>query len=252
VQNDPVNFVDPTGLDGIVIDTGPPVTVIGNVSGSIGNSMAGLGVLEGSPLDAILVVTIGDSIVGGGDPQNTIPTGHPSQKLSGCTFNVSLSNNNLLDSKQLQAMKNEIGRIFATAGQEINFVSSNADYYLNINAHGANYTNKPNAVGITYLNGSTVTNNGRVFVDRLTASAASDSSSATAFNQDSNALAIGLGRAGTHEIAHYFLQQNYDSSKISGVMHNGFKGVQWFGNSTQGLWKFTPTQIKQLNRLCGR
>jgi hypothetical protein len=76
VQNDPVNFVDPTGLDGIVIDTGPPVTVIGNVSGSIGNSLAGLGELgrEGSPADAILVVTIGDDIGGGGgDPQNPAP-----------------------------------------------------------------------------------------------------------------------------------------------------------------------------------
>jgi RHS repeat-associated protein len=69
VQNDPVNFVDPTGLDGIVIDTGPPVTVIGNVSGSIGNSMAGLGVLEGSPLDAILEVTIGEGMNEGDPPQ---------------------------------------------------------------------------------------------------------------------------------------------------------------------------------------
>ena len=188
----------------------------------------------------------------GGVPQTTTPAGQPSQKLPGCTFNVSLTHNNLLDSKQIQVMKDEVSRIFATAGQEINFVSSNADYYLNINARGSTYTNKSDAVGLTYLSGSAVTNNGRVFVDRLTDSATSDASSARAFNQNSSAIAIGLGRAGSHEVAHYLLQQNYDSSRISGVMHDGFKGSQWFSSSAQGLWTFTPAQIKQLNSLCGR
>jgi hypothetical protein len=70
-------------------------------------------------------------------------------------------------------MKDEITRIFATAGQEINFVTNNekANYYLTTNDVGANYTNKSDAVGLTALNGSVVTNSGRVFVDRLTASA---------------------------------------------------------------------------------
>jgi len=97
-----------------------------------------------------------------------------------------------------------------------------------------------------------VTDNGRVFIDRLTASATSNAASATAFNQNSNALAVGLGRAGSHETGHRLLQQNYDSAKISGVMHDGFTGAEWFANSTQGLWKFTPAQIQQLNSLCGR
>jgi RHS repeat-associated protein len=186
------------------------------------------------------------------DPQNPAPTARPSQKLPGCVFDISITTNSLLNSKQLQAMKNEINRVFATAGQEINFVSSSPNYYLNVNAVGANYTNNSGAVGLTPLNGSAVTNNGRVFVDRLTTSATRDAASSTAFNQNSNALAIGLGRAGSHEISHYLLQQNYDSSAITGVMHSGFKGSEWFGKTSEGLWKFTPAQIKQLNSLCGR
>ena len=137
-------------------------------------------------------------------------------------------------------MKDEISRIFGAAGQEINFVSNNADYNLNINAQGADYTNRPNAVGVTALNGSAVTNDGRVFVDRLIASATSDPVSDTAFKQNSNALAVGLGRAGAHEISHYLLQQNYDSSKIPGVMHNGFRGTEWFSATTQQCGSSRP------------
>ena len=244
VQNDPVNNTDPTGLfcpaGGCPPDPEPQPDYSGLWSlfwGGMGRNLPQPEVLPQNPV-----------VPPGFDKALGPP---PSLKLPGCIVDISITNNNLLDGKQLQAMKNEISRIFATGGQEINFVSSNASYYLNVNAHGANYTNNPTAVGLTPLNGSAVTDNGRVFVDRLTASATSDSG-ATAFNQNSNALAIGLGRAGSHEISHYLLQQNYDSSKISGVMHAGFKGSQWFSTSAEGMWKFTPAQIKQLNSLCGR
>lgn len=184
--------------------------------------------------------------------QGSASTLQPSQKLTGCIINISITTNGLINSKQLQAMMTEMTRIFAEAGQEVNFVRQNADYYLSINAHGANYTNNSSAVGFTSLNGQAVTNAGRVFVDRLTDSATSNASSETAFNQDSNALAVGLARAGTHETGHFLLQQNYDSGSIQGVMHDGFNGSEWFSRSTQGAWKFTPNQIKQLNALCGR
>jgi RHS repeat-associated protein len=169
-----------------------------------------------------------------------------------CSFDIAISNNKLLKADQLTAMKNEISRIFGTAGVDINFVNSNADYYLSINAKGENYTTNPDAVGITYLSpdGSRVQNNGRVFVDRLTNSAKSNSQSATAFDQSSNALAIGLGRAGAHEIGHYLLQQNFDSANIQGVMHNGFSGDQWFATTTQNLWTFSDLQKLILRARC--
>ena len=77
-------------------------------------------------------------------------------------------------------------------------------------------------------------------VDRLTASATSDSASAALFSQNSNALAIGLGRAGSHEIAHYLLQQNFDSPMIRGVMNDSFSGAEWFSNATQGSGRLPP------------
>jgi len=252
VQGDPVNFVDPTGL--FICLTCPDEDDGGGTPSwwdlwDARNGGPGL-TPPGGPH--------GDPSRGGGGQQGPAPGfdkglgSPPSQKLPGCIFDLSITTNNLIDSKQLQAMKNEISRIFASAGQQINFVSSNATYSLNINAHGANYSNNPDAVGQTPLNGSAVTSDGRVFVDRLTASATRDPASSTAFNQNSNALAIGLGRAGSHEISHFLLQQNFDSPKIEGVMHSNFSGLSWFSNSTQGMWKFTSSQIQQLNRLCGR
>jgi RHS repeat-associated protein len=259
--NDPVNSVDPSGLDpqdpsptphidpatGLPYPGGVPGINAGmvTITGARGGNGSGSGG-GGSGLHGPLLETDGY------DPQSTTPSVRPSQKLPGCKFDISLAANKLLDSKHLQVMKDEIIRVFATAGQEVNFVSSGADYSLNINTPGVAYTNKPNAVGITDLSGSAVTMNGRVFVDRLIRFATIDPASSQAFNQNSNALAIGLARAGSHEIAHYLLQQNFDSPAIQGVMHDGFKGAQWFSESAKGLWKFTPTQIKQLNSLCGR
>ena len=168
-----------------------------------------------------------------------------------CGFNISITANNLLSANQLNAMRSEISRIYETAGQQINFVSNNANYWLNVNAKGdpyrANYKNLPdNAVGVTGRDGGLVGNTGRVFVDRLTASASSSAS----FGQNSKNLAIGLGRAGAHEIGHFLLQQAFDSGSIQGTMHAGFHGEQWFGKSSENLWTFNAYQIWRLNQLC--
>ena len=89
-----------------------------------------------------------------------------------------------------------------------------------------------------------------MFSGRWSSYAYDANSNATAFNQNTNALAIGLGRAGSHEIAHYLLQQNFDSPMIRGVMNNDFSGAQWFSNATQGQWTFSASQIMAMNRLC--
>jgi len=185
-------------------------------------------------------------------PQNPQPTGTPSTTLPGCVFEIDLKDNGLLKPDQLKALKDEITRIFKEAGQEIRFGNSNPAYKLEVNDKGANYTTKQNAVGTTPKTGTYVHNNGRVFVDRLTASAKSTTDGDTKFGQNSKAVAIGLGRAGSHEIAHFLLQQDTDGPGFTGVMHDGFKGTEWFTNNTERLWKFTDQQIKQLNSLCGR
>lgn len=74
-QNDPVNFVDPSGLDGITIDTGPPVIVTGTIdSPARGGTLSSLAALiggggtvldESSPTDGG-----GDGGGGVGGPQN--------------------------------------------------------------------------------------------------------------------------------------------------------------------------------------
>jgi hypothetical protein len=36
------------------------------------------------------------------------------------------------------------------------------------------------------------------------------------------------------------------------VMHDGFSGEDWFSKPSEKKWEFTPAQITQLNKLCGR
>jgi RHS repeat-associated protein len=185
-----------------------------------------------------------------GDPVNLVdPTGLT------CALRIGIANNNLLTPAQLQAMKGEISRIFGTANLTVDFVGRAADYWLSINAHATGYTTDASAVGMTPLTpANTVGTDGRVFVDRLTTSATSTAAGSTTFGQNSNALAIGLGRAGSHEIAHYFLQQNFDSAAIQGVMHSGFTGEQWFSTTTQRMWTFSAAQAlvmaMRANALC--
>src|SRR5947207_1351928 len=56
------------------------------------------------------------------DPVNSIdPSGL-------CSFNIGVAGGNNLSAEQLDAMKNEISRIYGTAGLGINFVTGGADY----------------------------------------------------------------------------------------------------------------------------
>ena len=147
----------------------------------------------------------------------------------------------LLTKDQFAAMKEEISRIYAEAGINVVFTNENFIYNLQVAEQDPN----PTTVGSTPLtdDGKGVKSYGQVFVNNLQASATLTSDGKTAFEQNSLALGIGLGRAGSHEIGHFLLQQNFDSSSIKGVMRAGFIGKEWFSIETQKLWKFDPNQI---------
>lgn len=168
-----------------------------------------------------------------------------------CTFDVYLSGSSNLTSEQFDAMKNEMSRIFGAAGHQLNFVSNPTptSYNLDIDATAAgnSKSGNPNAVGETDKVGRTVVSRlGRVFIDRLKASATLDWKSEDAFNKNSLALGIGLGMAAAHEVGHYLLQQWFDLKSIQGVMHDGFKGSEWFNRTA----RFQPYQMAKLNKLC--
>jgi hypothetical protein len=93
-----------------------------------------------------------------------------------------------------------------------------------------------------------VTPKGEVYLDRLK----KDASSSLEFGQNTLALAIGLGRASSHEIAHYLLQRNFDQPEVNNIMNSNSHGGDWFTPSSRHKWKFTADQIKKLNGLCGR
>jgi hypothetical protein len=145
-----------------------------------------------------------------------------------------------------------IGGIFAAAGQQINFLPANsrgADFNLTVfsSVAASGRRELSTTVGSTdLLRGGSVSNNGRVYVDRLTNSAISTTSGKILFPLSPSFLGIGLGTAAAHEIGHRLLQQNFDSAAISGIMHSGFSGVEWFG----AIRTFNAAQTMILNNRC--
>ena len=168
-----------------------------------------------------------------------------------CSFSVALDNQSNITAGQLDAMKTRISAIFGAAGQQISFLpgmTQGADYNLTI-ISAAPSSVSPRAVGSTDLlggAGSAVNNVGRVWVDRLTNSATDTAAGRILLPVSPNFLGYGLGMAAAHEIGHYLLQQNFDSWAISGIMHAGFTGVEWFG----AVRTFNAAQIMKLNSLC--
>jgi len=105
VQNDPVNFVDPTGLDqcnpGDICFVFPPSEPNGGVGGIFGGG-TGL-TTDNSP--------IGEGGLIGMEPQNP-------QAQQPCTFNVNISG---VNGYELIDMQNEIKRIFGGANLNVVF-----------------------------------------------------------------------------------------------------------------------------------
>lgn len=167
-----------------------------------------------------------------------------SQHPTSCyTLNVGITNAATLSAQQLTTIANEISRIYSSAGVSVNFVNSSADYWLIINSKASPYHRS--AVGVTGTDGAVVFNTGRAFVDALAESARMTVASRIAFDlRAESALAVGLGRAGAHEIGHFLLQQLDDQSYYKGPMHDAFGGGEWFYASPRALdlWKFSPSQ----------
>ncbi len=169
-----------------------------------------------------------------------------------CSFSVALDNRSNIGPDQLQAMKDRISGSFGAAGQQINFLPANAggpDFNLTVYSTASGHDEGSTTVGSSDLvsgQGSPVTGNGRAYVDRLTNSATATTSGRILFPLSRNFLGFGLGTAGAHEIGHRLLQQRLDSNAISGIMHAGFTGVEWFG----AIRTFNAAQIMLPNSRC--
>lgn len=164
-------------------------------------------------------------------------------------FFVALNDQSNMTAAQIDAMKRRISDVFSAAGQQISFLPANArgaDYNLTLVATAPSNV-RSSVVGSTDLArgiGSAVTNNGRVYVDRLSNSAMATTAGKILFPAFPNFVGYGVGTAASHEIGHYLLQQNFDNPAIAGIMHASFIGADWFG----ALRTFTAAQVAILNR----
>ena len=174
--------------------------------------------------------------------------------LSTCTVNISIDTNGLLNDKQLQAMEKQIQGIYATADLGVAFVSQGADYALTVNA--GIYAKDPRAVGTTTVTDGVVNNAGDVYIGSadagglLHAVAQGSAQAIQQYGQNSLALGIGLGRAGTHEIGHFLLPKNYDGGDNGNPMQSGFTSDYVIGNAGSSPWKFTADQATNLQATC--
>lgn len=155
-------------------------------------------------------------------------------------FNLNLVDQGLLKTEQLDAMKEEITRIFGQANIVVNYTSIKPDYTLVVMATAPKKGLKKEAVGNTNLStdGKKVNNLGWVYIDRMNAGAGTGDR----WGNDTKNLGIALGRAGSHEVGHYLIQQRDDSQSYAGFMRAKFNGSEWYSFVSRRLWTVTPRQ----------
>lgn len=186
------------------------------------------------------------------DPVNSIdPTGL-------CTFNIHLGDfNDVLTDEQENTLKSEIQAIYQMAGFDVNFdaAAADVDYKLEVAPESAPFKVDKNTGGLTP--GNPPAAYGWVFVDNITNLASPDPKVrevspdvSTRFSQHKKeALAIALGRAGAHEIAHHLLQIDQDHHTSDGIMRAVHYGMELFGTD-RSAWKFDKKQKEKLEKLC--
>jgi hypothetical protein len=168
--------------------------------------------------------------------------------LFACSYYIALlsgKNSPLSEGDVLKGLENEITRIFNLAGLGVNLTTGGGDYTLVI-------TDQPwqglkidqSAVGFTAVdkNGAPV-DRGWVFAGRLEQFDPATQTN-TAF------LGIGLGRAGAHEMGHFFL--GLAGHEPSGIMQAGFTGSAWHMPDAAGQFAFTSDDAQKLRADCAK
>jgi hypothetical protein len=164
-----------------------------------------------------------------------------------CAFRIALlpgRNSALNDESVAQTIQNQIIDIFGAAGVGIEFAPTDVDFTLVVaNQVPSGVKISDEAIGSTGVTNGVVDNRGYVYSSRLEQF---DMYAA----QNSNFLAVGLGRAGAHEIGHSLLQQIKHSK--SGLMQRAFKGPAWhlMDKNTIEQFLFLPDQAKRLRAEC--
>ena len=157
----------------------------------------------------------------------------------------------LVSAETRTTMENEISSIYKEINVIVEFVAGEADYYLTIALNNEGYTKARDAFGATLPSPSGIpTETGYVFVEDIMKLARTSGIGSTAaadeFNRniDKN-LGVALGRAGSHEIAHYLLRNPGHESR--GILTSTFYGSDWFGGGEfRAKWYFSGKQKKAI------
>lgn len=151
-----------------------------------------------------------------------------------CTFNINIFNNAGLSQHQQQILRNEISRIFGTAGQSVafnNFMAADVaagSYNLTIQRAGnpsliqqgidaPGWTPTNRAIGLPGNAGFASTG----VLASVIQSGLTSNAGLQAMGRHPDNLAVGLGRVGSHEAAHFFLAMLGHSSQ--GLMQASFR-----------------------------
>ena len=170
--------------------------------------------------------------------------------LSPCTYKIRLTpgkKSPLSDPKFAAAVKGEVSRIFDLADLGVSFDGDTPDYTLHIdNAVPSNLKISPDAIGYTNSFRGAVENEGYVYESRM-----EQFDPATA--QSNSNLGIALGRAGAHELGHYFLQMyGHSNSGLMVASPGGGRGQSWHLPDLTGRFAFTGDQVLTLQADCNK
>jgi RHS repeat-associated protein len=162
-----------------------------------------------------------------------------------CSYTVRLTSQ-VKDLGFIGTVEAEIQRIFGLAGLGVDFTSaSSADFSLGV-VNGVS-PNGPRIAGETPSEyyGAPPGHYGYVYAGTMT-------SLVPLTGVSYGFLGTALGRAGAHEMGHYFLGQ-LDHLVAQGLMQAGFAGNTWFLPDPNGtLFGFTPDQAAQLRNDCAQ
>ncbi len=165
--------------------------------------------------------------------------------LQPCSYTVRLTSQ-VKNPGFVGAVQVEIKRIFDLAGVGVDFTSdSNADFSLGV-VNGVS-PNGPRIAGETPSGyyGGRPGKYGYVYAATMT-------NLVPLTGVSYGFLGTALGRAGAHEMGHYFLDQT-GHLVAQGLMQQGFSGNTWFLPDPAGaLFGFTPDQAAQLQGDCAR
>ena len=168
-----------------------------------------------------------------------------------CVIGINILGTKRVSNDTLDAIRQEIQRIFSAAGQTVSFDNSvKADARFTISLTNAPSTADSRVLGSTGVNkNGVISSSGVAYVDRIADFSGEPNQGLRILGRHPKNQGRAIGRVISHEAGHFLLQLL--GHVKSGLLREQFRGDRsLFLPSTADDFLFTDEQARQLSRLC--